>query len=223
MVERLVLELDHVYKTIRKAPILQDVSLRMESGKIYGLQGYNGSGKTMLMRAISGLIRVDAGEVRVNGKVLGKDMTFLERTGILLEGPAFLGGYTGFQNLKYLADIQKRVGESEIRAALERVGLDPADRRKYRKYSLGLKQRLGIAAAIMEPNDILLIDEPFNALDVDGVERVKQILWEEKERGALLILACHERRLLDQFSDEIFVIENGRIVDHLMPGNTSQA
>lgn len=217
MAEKIVLQLEHISKTIRKAQILQDISLRMESGKIYGFQGYNGSGKTMLMRAISGLIRIDEGQILENGRRLGQDMTFLERTGILLEGPAFLGAYTGYQNLKYLADIQKRIGAMEVREALIRVGLDPDDKRKYRKYSLGMKQRLGIAAAIMESNDILLIDEPFNALDVHGVEKVKQILWEEKERGALLILACHERQLLEQFSDEIFVIEKGCIVDHLFP------
>lgn len=202
-------------KKIRGNVILEDVSLEMHSGKIYGLQGSNGSGKTMLMRAMCGLIRLNSGSVEVSGKVLGKDMAFLENTGILIESPAFLNGYTGFQNLMYLADIQKRAGREEVRETLVRVGLDPDDKRKYRKYSLGMKQRLGIAAAIMEKNEILLIDEPFNALDVDGIELVKNILREERERGALIVLSCHERALLESLSDEIYVIQAGRITDHI--------
>lgn len=203
-------------KKIRGNVILEDVSLTMHSGKICGLQGSNGSGKTMLMRAICGLIRLDSGSVSVSGKVLGKDMAFLENTGILIESPAFLNGYTGLQNLMYLADIQKRVDRDAVRHTIERVGLDPDDKRKYRKYSLGMKQRLGIAAAIMEQNDILLIDEPFNALDVDGIELVKEILLEEKARGALIVLSCHEKQLLESLSDELYLIQSGKIMDQIV-------
>ena len=203
-------------KKIHGNTILENVSLTMTSGKIYGLQGSNGSGKTMLMRAMCGLIRLNSGTVEMNGKILGKDMAFLENTGILIESPAFLNGYTGLQNLMYLADIQKRVDRDAVRHTIERVGLDPDDKRKYRKYSLGMKQRLGIAAAIMEQNDILLIDEPFNALDVDGIELVKGILLEEKARGALIVLSCHERQLLESLSDELYLIQSGKIMDHIV-------
>ena len=203
-------------KRIHKNQIIQDINVDFKGGKIYGLKGYNGSGKTMLMRLIAGLILPTDGEILINGRRLGKDITFPDRIGILIENPSFLDGYTGYENLKLLADIQKRIDSVKIRKVLEQVGLDPDDKRKYRKYSLGMKQRLGIAAAVMEGNDILLIDEPTNALDTEGIVMVKDLLRREKERGALVIIACHEPAIIQELSDEIYTIENGRFVDHVV-------
>jgi len=203
-------------KRIHKNQIIQDINVDFQGGKIYGLKGYNGSGKTMLMRLIAGLILPTDGEILINGRRLGKDITFPDRIGILIENPSFLDGYTGYENLKLLADIQKRIDSVKIRKVLEQVGLDPDDKRKYRKYSLGMKQRLGIAAAVMEGNDILLIDEPTNALDTEGIVMVKDLLRREKERGALVIIACHEPAIIKELSDEIYTIENGRFVDHVV-------
>ena len=185
-----VIELKEVVKDIKGKRIIDHVTLHLESGKITGLKGVNGSGKTMLMRLISGLITPTSGSITINGKQLGKDITFPESVGILIENPAFLDTYSGFDNLKMLASIQNRIGEEEIRSILAKVGLDPQDKKKYRKYSLGMKQRLGIAAAVMENPDIIILDEPTNALDSDGVEMLKEILHEHRERGALLLISC---------------------------------
>ena len=207
--------LSQVEKTIRKAEIICGISAEFSAGKIYGLKGYNGSGKTMLMRLMAGLILPTKGEVRINDQILGKNLTFPESMGILIETPSFLDSYTGYQNLKILADIKGKISKKEIQETLLLVGLDPDDKRKYRKYSLGMKQRLGIAAAVMEDNDILLIDEPTNALDVDGVEMVKQVLNQEKAKGALVLIACHEMNVLRELSDEIYTIEKGRFTEYI--------
>lgn len=207
-----VIEVKDYNKTIKKAVILKDVNLTFNSGKVYGLKGKNGSGKTMLMRAICGLILPTSGEVCINGQVLGKDISFPPSIGALLENPAFLNGYTGFKNLKMIASIQNRIDDIQIKDALEQVGLDPEDKRTYKKYSLGMKQRLGIAAAIMEKPDIVILDEPINALDEAGAKQVREILKEQKERGAVCIIACHDTEELEFLSDEIIEIYEGKIV-----------
>lgn len=207
------IKITDVNKTIKKAPILRDINLEFTGGKVYGLRGKNGSGKTMLMRAICGLITPDSGIIDINGKILGKDISFLESIGVLIENPAFIGNYTGFKNLKVLASIQNRIGDEQIRKALEDIGLDPDDKRTYRKYSLGMKQKLGIAAAVMENPDIIILDEPINALDDVSVEKVHDILEEQKKRGAVIIIACHDKEELDQLSDEIIEISDGRIIN----------
>ena len=187
------IKITDVNKTIKKAPILRDINLEFTGGKVYGLRGKNGSGKTMLMRAICGLITPDSGIIDIDGKILGKDISFPESIGVLIENPAFIGNYTGFKNLKVLASIQNRIGDEQIRKALEDIGLDPDDKRTYRKYSLGMKQKLGIAAAVMENPDIIILDEPINALDEVSVEKVHDILEEQKKRGAVIIIACHDK------------------------------
>ena len=197
------IELKNVSKKIKGIDILDDVSLRMESGKIYGFRGKNGSGKTMLMRAIAGLIKV-TGTVDIDGKILGKDEMFPPSIGILIENPSFISNYTGFENLKTLASIRERIDDDKIRQTLTEVGLEPDDKRTFKKYSLGMKQRLGIAAAIMEDPDI-------NALDDSGTEQVRQILLKHKQRGALIIIACHDADELEFLSDEIIEIAEGRI------------
>lgn len=207
------IKITDVNKTIKKAPILRDINLEFTGGKVYGLRGKNGSGKTMLMRAICGLITPDSGIIDINGKILGKDISFPESIGVLIENPVFIGNYTGFKNLKVLASIQNRIGDEQIRKALEDIGLDPDDKRTYRKYSLGMKQKLGIAAAVMENPDIIILDEPINALDDVSVEKVHDILEEQKKRGAVIIIACHDKEELDQLSDEIIEISDGRIIN----------
>ena len=210
--------IQNLSKTIKKNVVIQDISMELQSGTVYGFKGINGSGKTLLMRLICGLIRPTQGEVSINGKVLGKDLSFPESVGVFLENPAFLGAYSGFQNLKLLASIKSVADDEAIRSALSRVGLRPDDHKKYRKYSLGMKQRLGIAAAIMERPDIVILDEPTNSLDADGVNLVKSVIKDEKKRGALVIISCHDAELLQDLSDETFLLEQGRLVGHITEG-----
>ena len=206
---------NEVSKSIYGVPIINSVSMTLVSGNVYGFQGINGSGKTMLMRLICGLIYPTKGEIVIDGKRLGKEITFPQSGGLLLENPAFLDSYTGFENLEMLASIKNIITREEIHDAITSVGLDPLDKRKYKKFSLGMKQRLGIAAAIMEKPDILILDEPTNSLDSSGVSLVKTILAKERERGAIIILACHDLPVLQDVSDEIFLLEQGKITEHL--------
>ena len=162
------IKLEHVTKKIKGVPVLQDVTKTFTGGCIYGLSGKNGCGKTMLMRTMAGLIYPTSGVVKINGKTLGKDISFPPSMGLLIENPAFLRGYTGLENLEILAKVQGGVPQDEIRATLEQVGLAPDDRRKYYKYSLGMRQRLGIAAAIMGKPDIILLDDPGCHPGTDG-------------------------------------------------------
>ncbi|HBT65685.1 MAG TPA: multidrug ABC transporter ATP-binding protein [Ruminococcaceae bacterium] len=209
------IELVDVTKRIHKNTVIDHVSATFTSGAIVGLKGINGSGKTMLMRLVSGLIKPTQGKIRINEHTLGQDISFPESIGILLENPAFLDPYSGLENLRMLASIKNTVKDEQIKKVIEIVGLDPEDKKKYRKYSLGMKQRLGIAAAIMESPDIIILDEPTNSLDSDGVSIVKDIVTRERNRGALVILACHDYEVLRLLADEIYVIEKGRITDHI--------
>ncbi|MCR4557292.1 MAG: ATP-binding cassette domain-containing protein [Saccharofermentans sp.] len=207
------IKIEDLSKSIKGALILDKVSITLTSGKIYGLRGKNGSGKTMLMRAMSGLLIPDTGSVIINGKTLHKDISFPESIGILIENPSFLPQYTGFKNLKLLAGLTGNISDDEIRTALERVGLDPEDKRIYRKYSLGMKQKLGIANAIMGEPDIIILDEPINALDEESVKKIKKVLLEIRDKGKLIIIACHDREELEYLSDIIYEIKDGSIVD----------
>lgn len=207
----MVLEIKDYTKVIKHNTILDNVNLSLVGGNIYGLRGVNGSGKTMLIRAICGLIYPSAGEVSINGEILGKDISFPRSIGVLIEAPAFLPNYTGYKNLKLLADIKGKATDERIGEVLELVGLNKDDKRTYRKFSLGMKQKLGIAAAIMEEPDIVILDEPFNALDAETAEKVKELIIKEKQRGALVILACHDAAALVDLSDTVITIENGRI------------
>ena len=193
------IKVDNVTKIIKKVKVLDHVSLEFESGEITGLKGINGSGKTMIMRIISGL---------------KKEMDFPESIGVLIDSPAFLDGYSAYDNLRYMASVKNKVSGEEIKDLLKKVELADAGKKKYKYFSLGMKQRLGIAAAIMEHPDIILIDEPTNALDSKGVEMVKCILQQEKERGALIVLTCHDYSVLKELSDSIYFIEEGRVVGY---------
>lgn len=206
------IRLKNVTKKIKQDILLDHISLEFRGGKVYGLQGKNGSGKTMLMRAVCGLITLSDGEIDIDGEILHKDISFPRSIGALLENPSFLNGYTGLENLKLLADIQGRIEEKELRDCLAKVGLDADDKRVYRKYSLGMKQKLGIAAAVMGSPDIVILDEPINAIDEAGVEKVREILRGLKEKGSVIIVACHDREELELLSDEIIKISKGRII-----------
>ena len=210
------LEVEEINKKIGVDDVLSEISLSMEKGKIYGLQGKNGCGKSMLMRVICGLVLPTSGRVIIDGEELGKELSFPESVGVFIEKPGFLDAYSGFQNLSMLASIKKRIGGREIKETLKRVGLEEVMHKKYKKYSLGMKQKLGIAAVIMEQPDIVILDEPANALDEKSEGRLWQIVSEEKERGALVIISCHTAEVLEEISDEIFKIDQGRITDHIV-------
>lgn len=204
-------DVKHVTKMIGKSVILDDVSLSLESGKIYGLQGPNGSGKTMFLRLLAGLIRPTSGELLIDGNKIGADFDFPPSVGLLIENPAFLPTFTGLKNLELLASLKNVVEQEQIRKSIQRVGLSPDDSRKYRKYSLGMKQRLGVAAAIMESPELILLDEPTNALDDIGIHQICDIMRQERDRGALIVLACHDAEILRAMSDEILRVKAGRI------------
>lgn len=204
------ISIENVSKKIQGVTVLDNVNLRMESGKIYGLLGRNGSGKTMLMRAICGLIRPTEGRIMIDGAQQWKDFSFPPDLGMLIETPTFLPEFTGFENLEMMSSIRKKVSRNDIRETITKVGLMPDDKRITRKYSLGMRQRLGIACAIMEHPQLLVLDEPFNGLDVDGYELVKRIILEEKHKGTLIVLACHSREDLEDLSDVIYKVEQGR-------------
>lgn len=201
-----------VSKTIRRSPVLTNISLTMESGAVYGLQGKNGSGKTMLMKLLCGLIRPSSGWVEIDGQRLWRDISFPPSVGALLENPAFVPGATGFKNLEIInALADTPVSKDDIRATLRQVGLDDNDPRPYRKFSLGMKQRLGIASAIMGFPRLVVLDEPTNALDSDGVLLMREICAQLKAHGCLVILSCHDREELHLLSDFIFSIKEGKI------------
>lgn len=203
---------NNISKTIRKKVILSDVNLCLKSGTVYGFVGRNGSGKTMLFRALSGLMRIDSGSILWEGKTLHKDFSVLPSLGIIIENAGLYPHLTGKQNLTYLADLTKRIGQEEIIHAITRVGLDPDDRTIYRKYSLGMKQRLAVAQAIMEKPDVIMLDEPTNALDETGVEEIRKIILEERERGALILVASHNKEDIKVLADELYRVENGQVI-----------
>jgi len=207
----MLIEINNLSKEIGNELILKDINMRMESGHVYGIKGKNGSGKTMLMRAICGLIFPTHGSIMIDGKELGKDLSFPESVGALLENPGFINEYSGVKNLKTLAAIQNKVGYEEICEALVKVGLDPSDNKKFKKYSLGMKQKLGIAGAIFENPELVILDEPTNALDEKSIVSFKEIIKELKARHALVIISCHDTEDLQELSDTIFTMENGSI------------
>ncbi|WML58720.1 ATP-binding cassette domain-containing protein [Neobacillus sp. PS2-9] len=219
MIESYV-NIKNVTKTIKGVNVLENITLDFDKGKIYGFQGKNGSGKTMLLRAICGLILCSKGEIVINGEIIGKDISFPRNIGALIEYPGFIPQYTGLKNLMLLASIQKRVTVDDIYEAISIVGLDPKDKRKFKKYSLGMKQRLGLAQAIMEDPDIIVLDEPTNALDEKGILMVRNLLLNLKERGKTIFIASHDKEELDFIADEKFMIENGKIISHNKPKQT---
>ena len=202
---------ENVNKTIDKKIILNDVSLKLRSGMIYGFVGRNGSGKTMLFRALSGLMSIDSGTVSLDGKVLHKDFDVLPELGIMIENAGLYPQLSGFDNLKRLSSIRKKVDDNTIREYISTVGLDPDDKKPFRKYSLGMKQRLVFAQAIFEDQKILMLDEPTNAMDDSGVQMVRDILLERK-KDSIILIASHNREDIDLLADEKYRVSNGQFI-----------
>lgn len=203
------IEIQNLTRDFKNAHVLKKVNLTLESGRCYGLVGRNGSGKTVLMKLICGFLSPTQGRVLVNGKQVGKDVDFAPNTGAIIETPAFLPYLSGYQNLKNLADIQKKIGPTEICQVIETVGLDPNSKKRVSKYSLGMRQRLGIAQAIMEDPDILILDEPMSGLDKEGVADMKNLFMKLKQSGKLILLASHVQSDVDFLCDEVFEMDQG--------------
>lgn len=195
--------------TIKKAEILKHINVEFERGKIHGLIGRNGSGKTMLMKCICGFVHPTAGEVTVAGKRIGKDRDFPDSIGIIIETPGFIPYYSGCRNLKLLASLNNKIGEEQIKESMVRVGLDPELKLPVRKYSLGMRQRLGLAQAIMEDPDLLILDEPMNGLDKEGVEDMRKYLLGLKEQGKTILIASHTSGDIDVLCDTVNEMDKG--------------
>lgn len=206
-----IIKVDNVIKKFGSEIALNNVSIEFERGKIYGIVGRNGSGKTVLFKTIIGFLKPTGGRIIVDGKEIGKDTDFADHIGIIIETPGFLSAYSGYKNLEYLASIKNRIGKNEIKKSMERVGLDPNSKKKVGKYSLGMRQRLGIAQAIMENPDILILDEPMNGLDNQGVKEVREILLNLKEEGKSIILASHNKEDIEVLCDEVYEMDHGKL------------
>lgn len=206
------IKVKNLSKKLSNNIVLDDINIDLCSGKIYGFVGKNGSGKTMLMRAICGLILPTSGCAEIDGKVIGKDISFPESVGALIENPGFISSYSGFKNLKTLAQIKNEISDDDIISILEQVGLDPYNKKSFRKYSLGMKQKLGIAGAMMENPKLLILDEPFNGLDEESVDKVRQLIMERRGKDSLTIISCHDSDEIDKICDEIITIKLGKIV-----------
>ena len=197
---------------IKNETILSDINLHIEKGKITGLVGRNGCGKTMLMKCITGFVKPTSGEVVFNEKRIGEDIDFPKDTGIIIETPSFIPYYSGRKNLLELASLNKTIGKKEIDKVLEKVGLYEARNKMVRKYSLGMRQRLGIAQALMEEPETLILDEPMNGLDNDCVEMIRKILGQLKEEGKTILLVSHNKEDIRILCDEIYEMDKGKIV-----------
>lgn len=208
-----MIQLQNVTKRIKENTLLDNVSYTFKSGFVYGLYGQNGSGKTMLLRAISGLINLDSGSIFIDGEKLHDKIEFPPETGIVIENMELLPECSAKRNLQMLAKIKNIADEKDIRFSLERVGLDPDSDKKVKKFSLGMKQRLNIAQAIFENQKIILLDEPTNALDEEAVQLIYKIIREEKSRGATIIVATHHKEDLKEVCDVILKIAEGKIVE----------
>ena len=202
---------ENLYKSFVKEAVLSGVSLSVPPGEIVGVVGNNGSGKTVLMKCICGFLPVTRGRIRVGGRVIGTEVDFPESLGVIIETPGFLPNLTGMRNLRILADLNKRIGEGEVREAIERVGLDADLKKPVAAYSLGMRQRLGIAQAIMEDPEFLILDEPFNGLDKHGVADIRALLLDLKERGKTIILASHNSEDIRILCDKVYEMDGGRM------------
>jgi len=214
----LAIAVEGVSKQIGDHLILDGVYLNVPPGKIFGISGPNGSGKSMLLRVICGLVRPTRGRVWAFGKEIGKEVEFPDETGVLIETPGFLPHYSGSRNLQLLAMIRNRISREDIADTIRFVGLDPKDPKPVRTYSTGMRQRLGIAQAIMENPRLLLLDEPTNGLDREGIKDVHRLLKELRADGVTILLTSHSREEIDELCDAEFVMENGRLSSiHISP------
>ena len=207
--EQFVIEVKNVSKSFKGIPVLNDINITCRNGKIYGIIGYNGSGKTVLFKCICGFLHADSGEISVNGRVMGKEMDMLEHAGIIIEEPGYIRNLSGYRNLEYLYRITHKKDPAVIHSIMLKVGLDPQSRKKVCHYSLGMRQRLAIAQATMEDQAILILDEPMNGLDREGVAEMRKFFLEQKEMGKLILLASHNKDDIELLCDEVYEMNHG--------------
>lgn len=209
MEKEAMISIENLNKQFKNQLVLNNINVKFSNGHIYGIIGRNGSGKTVLLKCICGFLKPTTGVISVNHKIVGKDIDFPENLGFIIETPGFLLNYSGYKNLKYLASIREKIGSNEIKESMSLVGLDSADKKHVGKYSMGMRQRLGIAQAIMEKPDILVLDEPMNALDKNGVEEMRRLFLKMKSEGKLILLTSHNREDIEILCDEVYEMEEG--------------
>lgn len=206
------IELKDVYKSYKKQEVLRGVSAAFEKGRSYGIMGYNGSGKSVLLKVMTGYAFADQGEIVIDGKVLKKDIDFIQNAGIIINAPEFMNGTSGMDNLRFLAEIRGVIGDAEIEEILKTMGLYEARKKRVGAYSQGMKQRLRLAQALMESPEILILDEPLNALDKGGIRLVKDLLKDYVARGNTLIFTSHSKEDLSELADEIYEMDEGKLI-----------
>lgn len=204
-----MIEITNLCKSFKDTKVLNDITIKIKKGNIIGIIGRNGSGKTVLFKCICGLISPTKGTVKINNKILGKDIDIPNNIGAIIENPGFLPNYSGFKNLKFLAMIKNQINNEHIRDTIKLVGLDPDSKKHVGKYSLGMRQRLGIAQAIMEDPDVLILDEPMNGLDNDGVQDMRKLFLKLKEQGKTILLASHNKEDIEVLCDEVYMMDKG--------------
>lgn len=205
------IEVKNLTKKFKASTVLDNVNIAFEKGKVHGLIGRNGSGKTMLMKCICGIVPPTSGEIIVNEKRIGKDTDIPKNVGVIIETPGFIPNYSAFNNLKFLAALNHKIGKHEIRKAIKSVGLNPDDKKHVGKFSLGMRQRLGLAQAIMENPDLLILDEPMNGLDKDGVCDMREYLLALKEQGKTILIASHSAEDIDVLCDTVCEMDKGKL------------
>lgn len=207
-----IVKVENVTKYFKQEKVLDDVNMNLETGHIYGIVGKNGAGKTVLFKIIAGFIKPSSGKVTVAGKIIGVDRDFPDSLGLIIETPGFLSQYNAYQNLLYLANINNKISKEDIKESIRMVGLDPDSNKKVGKFSLGMRQRLGIAQAIMENPNLIILDEPMNGLDKKGIEDVKELLLKLKGDGKTILMASHYAEDME-ICDEVFQMEDGKLGD----------
>ena len=205
-----IVKVENVTKYFKQEKVLDDVNMNLETGHIYGIVGKNGAGKTVLFKIIAGFIKPSSGKVTVAGKIIGVDRDFPDSLGLIIETPGFLSQYNAYQNLLYLANINNKISKEDVKESIRMVGLDPDSNKKVGKFSLGMRQRLGIAQAIMENPNLIILDEPMNGLDKKGIEDVKALLLKLKGDGKTILMASHYAEDME-ICDEVFQMEDGKL------------
>lgn len=209
MTDDVVIQVDNVSKKFKSQVVLENITLQCRKGRIYGFIGYNGSGKTVLFKSICGLLHADKGEIRVYGEQIGSNM--INNAGIIIEEPAFLGNESGKKNLELLYMLNHKRDQKVIVEIMQKLGLNPDSKKKVRQYSLGMRQRLALAQALMENPEILILDEPMNGLDKEGVNEIRQLLLNLKEQGKTILLASHNKEDIEILCDEVYEMEHGKM------------
>ncbi|MEF3354957.1 ATP-binding cassette domain-containing protein [Paenibacillus sp. GYB006] len=214
----MIIALEHITKSFKGRPLFEGATASFDKGKIYGITGPNGAGKSVLFKMICGFVLPDAGTIHIDDSYKSKGTQFPQKFGIIIDRPGYLANQTGQENLKRLANIQGKIGEEEIQVAMKRVGLDPDTKQKVKNYSLGMKQKLALAQAIMEHQEVLILDEPFNGLDADSVDQVRQLLQNFKEQGKTILLTSHNKEDIDLLCDHVYRINNLKLELITLPG-----